>query len=162
MLASRSCRPNDSWKAKAFIVDAKWGGLRWRRNSLRDGTASQLAFYAHLLQAQPDTPATAPAVAFFVLMERSLITPNADVPDPAGRVDGPDPASTWFALERAFAEREGELSGGRLGAPAVPYDQGNALPERDALVDEQLVLTPRCLYCDYGGLCGLSYREVDA
>lgn len=137
------------------VVDAKWGGRKRRFDALRLGTASQLAFYAHLLSQSQGPGAPAPAVAFFVLSENALLTTAPHLPRPAQRVSGPGAAETWRLLEQAFEEVRNGVESGELLALGHPDGEDERIPEKDAIDGSgRLVLAPDCRYCDYGGLCG--------
>jgi ATP-dependent helicase/nuclease subunit B len=140
---------------KPIVVDAKWGGFSYRRDALKNGTATQLAFYAHLLGQQSGFGETAASVAFFVLSQGRIVTTDSGLGSRAEAVDGPSHAETWLALERAFDARREELSRGVVLATANPDKLGEGVPTDDSVApDGAVVLAPKCQWCEYGGLCG--------
>lgn len=146
---------------KPLVVDAKWGGFGYRRRALENGTATQLAFYAHLLGQQPDFDRGAAAVAFFVLERGRILTTQAEPGGRAETVSGPSHIDTWLALERAFDARSAELRRGVLLATANPDDLGEGVPTDDSVgVDGAVILAPKCQWCHYGGLCGATLGEI--
>lgn len=146
---------------KPLIVDAKWGGFAYRRRALENGTATQLAFYAHLLGQQPDVDGKATSVAFFVLERGRILTTHVDPGGRAETVSGPLHAETWLALERAFDARSEELRRGTVLATGNPDDFGEGVPADDTLgADGAVILAPKCHWCQYGGLCGATLGEA--
>lgn len=143
---------------KPVVVDAKWGGFSYRRGALENGTATQLAFYAHLLGQQPGFGDAAASVAFFVLSRGRIITTDPALGSRAEPVDGPSHTETWLALERAFDARREELGRGVVLATANPDDLGEGVPPDDSVAaDGAVVLAPKCQWCEYGGLCGATF-----
>jgi hypothetical protein len=140
---------------KPVVVDAKWGGFGRRRGALQNGTATQLAFYAHLLGQQPGFEGVAASVAFFVLSHGRILTTDPSLNGRAQTIEGPPHTETWDALVRAFDARKREFARGVVLATANPDEDGAGVADEDSL-DEggSLVLAPKCEYCDYGGLCG--------
>ncbi len=146
---------------KPVVVDAKWGGFNYRRRALETGTATQLAFYAHLLGQQADAPPEASSVAFFVLSGARILTTDEDLGGGALTVDGPSHAETWLALERGFDERKAQLARGLLLATANPDENGDGPAKDDAITQSGAVaLKPNCMWCDFGGLCGAALIGV--
>ena len=146
---------------KPVIVDAKWGGFAYRRSALQNGTATQLAFYAHLLDQQASSGGIASSVAFFVLSRGRILTTDPGLGGRAEAVDGPSHAETWLALERAFEAREEELGRGVLLATANPDELGEGVVADDSVgSDGAIVLAPKCHWCEYGGLCGATLNEA--
>ena len=148
---------------RPVIVDAKWGGLTYRRNALAKGTASQLAFYTHILAQQDgQKEAALAAVAYFVLSDARLVTTEAELGGSAEHQAGPDPAQTWAAMEKAFDARKAEFASGDLLATALSEDKpiGRRVKKsEDAVSDGDLVLVPECNFCDLDGLCGRAFAE---
>ena len=137
------------------LVDAKWGGFGYRRDALRNGTATQLSFYAHLLSQQPGFDGHTVAVAFFVLSRRRIITTHPEMGSRAEVIEGPSPSDTWVALERAFDGRKEELARGIVLATANPDEHDAGIFSDDSVgPDGALRLAPKCQWCEYGGLCG--------
>ena len=146
---------------KPVVVDAKWGGFAYRRGALQNGTATQLAFYAHLLDQQAGFGGVASSVAFFVLSRGRILTTDPGLGGRAEAVDGPSHAETWLALERAFEARKEELRRGLLLATANPDELGQGVVTDDSVgADGAVVLAPKCQWCEYGGLCGATLNEA--
>ena len=155
-----NARPDFVLGPRPVVIDAKWGGLRWRRSSLEDGTASQLAFYAWLVHRDHSGTRPPPGVGYLIVTDQSLVTTDNQLRPPAEFVEGRAWGETWDALERAFHERTGELGRGQLVAPANPDEEGNSPPDRSE-IDERgrLILKPSCRFCHFGALCGLDLAE---
>jgi len=147
---------------RPVVVDAKWGGRSYREKALKSGTATQLAFYAHLLKQQPDAPKEAGAAAYFVISDRRLLSSDPGLGSVAEVVDGADPAQTWLALSRTFDERKAGLSDGHLFATAL--DDAGRLPKKEKEDAEAasgaLDLSAPCRFCKLDGLCGVAFAEV--
>ncbi len=133
------------------IVDLKWGGSKYRRESLAQGTALQLAAYAFLNRGRDAFPSAA-----YVIMndQRMFTTDPAQFPS-AEHVPGPSTAATWAILERAHAAEWARAETGQLQAPGVGLI---AAEERKGsrVEDGLLAIQPPCRFCEFGGLCGLS------
>lgn len=146
---------------KPVVIDAKWGGFTYRRSALQNGTATQLAFYAHLLGQQGGFDKVAASVAYFVLGYGRIVTTDPALGGRAEGVDGPSPAETWLALERMFDARTEELRRGVLLATANPDEDGEDIVTDDTMTEDgAIALAPKCEWCAYGGLCGASFGEV--
>ena len=144
-----------------MVIDAKWGGLAYRRRALENGTATQLAFYAHLLAQQPGFGAGQTSVAFFVLSRGRILTTQNELGGRAETVNGPSHAETWLAVERAFDTRSQELCRGVLLATANPDDLGEGIATEDSVgADAAVILAPKCQWCQYGSLCGATLEEL--
>jgi len=135
--------PTWSLAPKPVVVDAKWGGFSYRRGALENGTATQLAFYAHVLRQQEGFDATAASVAFFVLSRGRIITTDSTLGSRAEAVDGPSHTETWLALERAFGARRDELGRGLVVATANPDDLGEGVPLDDSSHPTALWCSPQ-------------------
>jgi RecB family exonuclease len=141
---------------RPVVIDAKWGGLAYRRTALQKGTATQLAFYAHLLHQRGGFDEQAVSVAFFVLSRGRILSTDPALGTRAEVVQGPTHAETWSALEQAFETRNQELQQGILLATAIPEEPDQVLKTDDRVEEGVVVLKPNCQWCDYGGLCGAS------
>ena len=150
---------------RPVIVDAKWGGLNYRREALAKGTASQLAFYTHILAQQEGyKKAAMAAVGYFVLSEARLVTTDAGLGGSAEHQAGPDPAETWLGLEKAFDARKAELASGEVLATALsehtPLARRSKESKDRVRDDGALDLVPECTFCDLDGLCGKAFAEA--
>ena len=139
------------------IIDLKWGGGSYRRDSLARGGAYQLAAYGRLVTGKAKT---LPA-AYYILESQRLLTVTPDAFPGAEPVEGPILDAVWEGLEKAHAARRKELKAGQLLATGLAESDELEPPERDALNDDGLLeVAPPCGYCDYGGLCGKDFQEV--
>jgi len=135
------------------IVDVKFGSKKRREDALKAGTALQLAVYAHLEQA--GSGASYPPAAYYILVNKALISDDGDAFPSAWRWGSAGTYDTWQALERAVAREWTALEAGQLSAPGNPNRAGDIEPEkpgRDAA--DALLIPAECRYCDYGTLCG--------
>ncbi len=148
---------------RPVVVDAKWGGRSYREKALKSGTATQLAFYAHLLKQQPEAPKEAAAGAYFVISDRRLVSSDDSLGGVAETVDGADPAKTWLGVSRTFDERKAELADGNLFATAL--DDAGRLPKKEkddaVAASGALDLSAPCRFCKLDGLCGVAFAEVE-
>ena len=136
-----------------LVLDFKWSGTTSKKESLLRGTAYQLAIYSRLLKKPLNKEY--PGVAYYVLKDGSLLT-NQDG-YPIGEVcQGPDPSTTWAALDRAFARAHDQLRNGQL------FAAGNveAPTKSDSIKEGELVLKSNCEYCSYGALCGQWFGSI--
>lgn len=133
------------------VVDLKLGGREARTQELRNGTACQLAVYGRLLQP----PGGAfPRVGYFILGTGQLISPQAAAVKGSQEIPGADPSETWSALEAAYVRRLAMIEGGEVHATGVSDAADGAPPAKDSLTGGELILTPNCDFCRYGGVCG--------
>jgi ATP-dependent helicase/nuclease subunit B len=133
------------------VIDIKWGGHGYRRDSLQHGTAYQLAVYSQLAREDGEDPLPN---AYFVCGNQRLLTTNQNAFPKANPLQGLGPADTWTAFEAAYAARMQELSQGQVVAAAVEDSEGNGPPKKDGVFEGLTVLKPPCTFCDYQSLCG--------
>jgi len=136
------------------VVDLKWGGTWYRRTSLADGTAYQLAAYSHMCKGKKR--AAYPPVAYFILVEQRLLSTDTKMFKEAERVDGPDPKETWNALRLGWKEARESLGEGSLVAAGVPDEDEELAIDKDVIEEGVLRVSPVCGFCDFGFLCGRS------
>lgn len=135
------------------VIDLKWGGAKYRRDSLAEGTAHQLAAYARIVAgADEEVPA-----GYFILQRQRLLFTDAGAMPGAEAVEGPSLRETWKGMEATHRQRRNELRAGQLFAPAIDGGEGAAPVEGSALTEEGLVLEPPCRFCDYTTLCGKAF-----
>jgi hypothetical protein len=139
------------------VVDLKWSGLKYRRESLEHGAAHQLAMYSQLLReaAQP-----LPANAFFILRSQRLLTTDASAFPGAQVVEGPGPEETWRGFAHSHAERWKALQAGALLASGVDPDPET--PEHSVLEDGAMHLQPPCGFCSFAAICGRAFEGGEA
>lgn len=149
---------------RPVVVDAKWGGRSYREKALKAGTATQLAFYAHLLKQQPDAPKEAAAAAYFVISDRRILSSDTGLGGVAEAVDGADLAETWLGVSRTFDERKAEIAGGQIFATALDDAGHRPKKEKDDAVAASgaLDLSAPCRFCKLDGLCGVAFAEASA
>jgi RecB family exonuclease len=145
-------RPDLVVASPLTVIDLKWGGESYRRQSFESGTNYQLAAYAALLA---EGAQELPRVANFILRSQRMLTNEPGLFGGAHYVEGPGVAATWEALESAYRAAWSRLDEGLLEAPGNPDELG-AVPEEDEVVEGRLRLKPPCWFCDLGRLCGLA------
>ncbi len=133
------------------VIDLKWSGSRYYRDSLARGTAYQLASYSHLAAEGAGPP---PPVAYFILRDQKLISTDPEAFPGAERVGGSAPAEVWKAFERAHAAAWERLQTGEVEATWPLAEKGE-----DAVVDGLLTLEPPCRFCDLAVVCGAALTE---
>jgi ATP-dependent helicase/nuclease subunit B len=139
------------------VIDLKWGGLTFRRQSLAKGSALQLSAYGELESVV--SGGAAPEAAYFILRSQRLLTTSTRFPG-AEQIVGPSPRETWLGAERAWRTCWAETERGLVRARGVPdpKDSSQLAPEESSLSDEGVLkLTAGCKFCHYSALCG---REV--
>ena len=134
------------------VIDLKWGGTRYRRTSLADGTAYQLAAYSHMSKGKKRT--AYPPVAYFILAEQRLLSTDTMMFKEAELVDGPDPKETWKALCLGWKEARESLGEGYLVAAGIPDEDEEPAINKDVIEEGVLRVSPVCGFCDFGFLCG--------
>ena len=141
------------------VIDFKWGGAGYRRQLLANGGAYQLAVYGRLV-GRKSKPLPG---AYYILESRRLITATpADFPGAEG-VPGPELEAIWEGLERAHAVRRKELNAGQVIAAAFSENEESEPPDSDGLLEDgTLAVAPSCGFCDYAGLCGVDFPEVQS
>ena len=139
------------------VLDLKWGGATYRRNSLHRGTAFQLAAYAYLTQDGP----VFPGVAYFIMGAQRMFTTSPQSFPNAEAVVGPPPEETWALYQRAHADRWREVETGMVRALGIAKD-GERIPTETRVDDGVLVVEPPCGFCDYATLCGRAFAKGEA
>jgi hypothetical protein len=115
------------------VVDFKWGGGTRYQESLRAGSAVQLAAYAELAGAED--------VAYYVMSERRWVD------------RGRSPSEMWAAFQAALDARFAELADGRVHADGHPSLEGFPPVERSRIEEGRLRLKPGCHFCDFRRIC---------
>jgi hypothetical protein len=126
------------------VVDFKWSGEKWRRESLEEGSAYQLAMYGRLVAGggKPACPA-----AYFILDRQTLMSTEPAAFPGAEAVKGPSMQDTWKLFEQAYMTRIAQLGKGIVTAEGVPFDGES--------VELALQVEAPCRFCEYGGICGI-------
>ena len=126
------------------VIDLKWGAFS-NRKSLKSGTALQLAAYAHAAQVGD----TLPTVGYFILKDQSLLA-ETDCPLPDTETPGTaSAAETWQLAMKSLAQKQQELSSGKLFAPGA---LGEAV--ESTTTENGLVMDPACQFCELSAVCG--------
>ena len=134
------------------IIDLKWGGASFRRTSLAQGTALQLAAYSFLSQEG----GTFPPVAYLIMGAQRVLTTTPEQFPGAESVTGPSPEATWRLIEQAHVTRWTAVQAGNVEASGVSAADDD-VPKESKVVNGQLVMEPPCRFCSFASLCGRSF-----
>jgi hypothetical protein len=143
----------------AAVLDLKLGSATSKRKALEAGTAVQLAAYSWLV-TRNGRASDLPPVGYFVMTAGRLLTTEPDAFPRSTHVEGPDIHSTWTAVDSTLRSTLAALRDGRLSARGVACGEEKVV-ERAHLVDDVIVLEPPCRFCEYGGLCGRSFGQME-
>ena len=138
------------------IVDLKLGWAHGRRKELENGTADSLAIYSHLVR---EGAGPYPPVAFYILVNQTLLTVEPDRFPGAEPLEGPKPEETWAAVDRTARSCRDDIATGSLVAAGIAGFEDDKLPEESAIVDGRLVRPAPCRFCDFAALCGRLFAE---
>lgn len=141
--------------ATRAVVDLKWSGERYRRETLEAGAAVQLAAYAELLRqaGADDVP-----VGYFILVSQALLSADKRLATKSSALTVThDAASTWASAEQAWKAAWKQAASGTLSAPGVT---AGALEQSGRDEAGELAIAPPCKFCDYAGLCGRLYGVI--
>ncbi len=138
------------------VLDLKLGGSKGRRQELEAGTADSLAIYSHLVAGEAGQY---PPVGFYILVEQTLLTTEADRFPGAEPLEGPGPHETWTVVDRTAQTLKHDIATGVLAAQGIQRDPDEKLPEQSEVVDGLLVRPAPCRYCDFAVLCGRQFAE---
>ncbi|MEZ5571091.1 MAG: PD-(D/E)XK nuclease family protein [Halioglobus sp.] len=133
------------------IVDIKWGGRRYRRDSLLASSYLQLATYAQL--RRDNGAAQSPALSYFIVMDATMLSlghdffPNADILKPD---DDESAAQYWQRFEQSWRWRKSQFDRGLVEvtvsdtvptAESAPADDCLDMPEASDSFNDYSVLT---------------------
>lgn len=133
------------------VVDIKWGGKNYRRNSLLANSYLQLATYSQL--RRDNGAAQSPALSYFIVMDATLLSlghaffPNADILQPQSEEGA---AEYWQRFERTWLWRKQQFDRGLVEvtisdteptADSVPGDDCLQMPEASDAFNDYSVLT---------------------
>lgn len=138
------------------IIDLKLGWGSGRRKELENGTADSLAIYSHLICGGEGSY---PPVAFYILVEQTLLTVEPDRFPGAEPLEGPKPDETWAAVDRTARALQDDIATGVLVAAGIQTDPDEKLIDESAIVDGRLVRPAPCRFCDFAALCGRQFAE---
>ena len=131
------------------VVDIKWGGRRYRTDSLREGSYLQLATYAKL---RPGTGA-GPCLSYFIVQDAHMLNlahayfPGAERIDP---LDDESLARHWQRVEHSWAWRRSQfdrglvevtVQGTEVTDDSYPGEGGLPMPEYSDSFNDYAVLT---------------------
>lgn len=140
------------------VVDLKWSALSYRRASLEEGTAIQLAAYHELLRQNgfADAP-----VAYFIVTTRTLLSADPSLAAGGTTLASPWlPGQTWQLVESMQREAWKSVSQGRLRSPGV-VDEAHFPETKISENAAELSVQPQCRFCELGGVCGRRYGRIE-
>jgi ATP-dependent helicase/nuclease subunit B len=133
------------------VIDIKWGGRRYRRESLLANSYLQLATYAQLRRS--NGTALAPALSYFIVNDATMLSldhaffPNADIIKSGSE----DTASDyWLRFEHSWHWRRAQFDRGLVevtvtdtvpDAESTPGDDGLEMPAASDSFNDYIVLT---------------------
>jgi ATP-dependent helicase/nuclease subunit B len=139
------------------VVDFKLGGADGFKQMLEEGTAVQLATYAHARETM--TGNAVHGVAYLILERARLLTPTGSPLAGAGvseQIPGPAIQLTWNNFQAALDRASGWL-GGSEPIVARPLQATAIWPEGVSLVLDPEAKREQdvCRFCEFGVFCGL-------
>jgi hypothetical protein len=139
---------------RRVVLDYKWTSSdKYKRESLEQGTALQLAAYSWLLSDNLDKD---PSGGYFMLKQgRLLHSEQAHFPDNTF-VSGSHMPDVWKATVTAHQDRMKEITSGQIVAAGIPDEHGKTLSGTATMP-----LEAPCKFCNYGLICGKSTIEND-
>jgi hypothetical protein len=133
------------------VVDIKWGGKNFRRDSLREGSYLQLATYAQLRLAAGAK--SFPLLSYFIVSDSHMLNLEHGFFPKAERI-APDtlenPAQYWERFQHTWRWRKEQFDAGLIEvtvegtAPtdnSLPGEAGLPLPESSDTFNDYRVLT---------------------
>lgn len=145
-------RPDLVLAEPAAVLDFKWGSRSRHEESLKSGTALQLALYAWLVGG---TEAPLPRLAYFILRSQDLLVDGADTLLGVQGIGGPSGGAV-AALPALFARleaRRAELAAGTIEAAGVPDAASAPVADEHRLTEDGLTLAAPCHFCSFDLLC---------
>lgn len=133
------------------VVDIKWGGINYRRESLQNSSYLQLATYAHFRSAGASK--SQPALSFFIINGAWMLSlkhnffPNAESIRPANEEGW---GEFWRRFEHSWRWRREQLDRGLIEVTATgteptedsaPGEEALAIPETSDKFSDYTVLT---------------------
>jgi len=133
------------------VVDIKWGGRKYRRDSLLANSYLQLATYAQL--RRNSDAALSPALSYFIVMDSTMLSldhqffPNAEILKPEGEENA---AQYWQRFEHSWRWRKAQFDRGLVEvtvagteptADSAPDDDCLEIPEASDSFNDYRVLT---------------------
>ena len=133
------------------VIDIKWGGRKYRRDSLLANSYLQLATYAQL--RRDNGALHSPALSYFIVMDSHMLSldhaffPNAETLQPE---DEENAAQYWQRVEHTWRWRKQQfdqglievtVSGTEADNKSTPDENGLELPEASDSFNDYRVLT---------------------
>jgi len=133
------------------VVDIKWGGRKYRRDSLLSNSYLQLATYAQL--RRNNKPNAAPALSYFIVQDAHMLSldheffPGAEILKPDGEEN---PAQYWQRFENSWHWRKAQFDKGMVEVTVTdtepdehsePGEDGLEMPEASDTFNDYKVLT---------------------
>jgi hypothetical protein len=132
-------------RGRPVVIDLKWQRRDSRRRAeLEAGVALQLAVYARQVTDENVRAET----GYLMLRQQRFLTTGSFVGEGTTVIAGPTPKETWDRIASSWKGTRDEIKGGKVRASFEQQDI--SLSE---FKDEQLLLPPSCIFCDYAGLC---------
>ena len=130
---------------RPVVIDLKWYQTdSYVRRDLKLGTAIQVGVYGrHVSDLSVDA-----RVGYFMLRQSRFLTT-----DPGGAgvlVEGPSAKDTWDKVAASFGAVVADMGKGRIRS-AVEHRR---LKDHEKYDDPYLLAPPRCVYCEFEGICG--------
>lgn len=137
--------------AREAVIDIKWGGRRFRRNSLLDNSYLQLATYAQLRRG--NGAALPPALSYYIIEDAHLLSlahtffPAAEILTPKSEES---PAQYWQRFEQTWRWRRAQfdrglvevtVSGTEPTEDSTPGADGLPMPEASDSFNDYAALT---------------------
>ena len=144
------CVTND--QGQEAMIDIKWGGEKYRRQSLEENTHLQLVLYAYLRQQQTHQQGW-PSVAYFIIDGATLLAQN-DHFFPKATIAAPhnddNIAQIWQQMMTTWKWRREQLDKGRIemtvsgtepDVDSQPGEGGLVIPDTSDTFNDYAVLT---------------------
>jgi ATP-dependent helicase/nuclease subunit B len=131
---------------KTAVIDLKWSSEGRKRDSLKSGTAFQLAAYSYLTRDREKWPPT----AYFLFPTAQLYSTSEDGFPGSMRVTGPSDHEVWEAAMTLTRETKTKLDGGAVEVLGLEEKNGSSRTKQGAGIME---LEAPCEYCDFKLFC---------
>ncbi|MDD2716804.1 MAG: PD-(D/E)XK nuclease family protein [Candidatus Wallbacteria bacterium] len=136
-----------------IVIDIKSGKLNFYADHLADGLACQLTAYGKMLEKKGKFP----VLGYFSVKDQRLCLNR---PGFTGAVHAASPSDDmmWQILSATFHAGLQRLAAGEVIAAGNGTE--DEVIEKDRINGNELCLTSQCDYCNFGILCGNSFREA--
>jgi hypothetical protein len=134
------------------IVDIKWGGMKYRRDSLLANSYLQLATYAQLRRS--NGAALSPSLSYFIVMNSTMLNlhhdffPNAEILKPEGEESAEE---YWQRFEQSWRWRKAQFERGLIEVTVA-----DTAPTANSVADDDCLEMPEASdgFNDYSVLTG--------